>query len=249
MKNPFNKKEAEKIFNFIFKNNENNSVENFLTKEDIICNDIWINEFQKCKNIILKIKSNKQKTKNQHYVPRFYLRKFENSYKKLITYDVNNKRFSNPSSVWNICSGIYYNFPQHNDIKEETELLSLFAEEILWEYETKFWKIYKLLVENILKYRKIPNEEIVHLCIFVSQMFLRGKNVLNDNIIGKTKDLLEEVLNDLNKTNKDILNNGDTLKYIKNQFKLIQFSIISSEKIFNYWNLFFNKKIIIYIAS
>jgi hypothetical protein len=43
-------------------------------------------------------------TKNQHYVPQFYLKKFANSAGKLETLDVTNEKTLKPQSPSHVCS-------------------------------------------------------------------------------------------------------------------------------------------------
>lgn len=134
-------------------------------KIDFIDNEHW-DDF---KIFYHKIKNKRQKTKNQHYVPQFYLRNFCNSDWKIETLKVNNFINLKPQSTRSICSWKYYYW----FFTWKEDIMSQMHEYLFEQYENHFKNSYNDLVKNIKDVEPVSDQLIYELCSFVASSFLR----------------------------------------------------------------------------
>ena len=86
-----------------------------------------------------------QWTKNQHYVPQFYLKQFTNEKWLVETLD-KKKKIVRPHSIKHVCSGDYFYWVETWKKDKISQLLEDFFNEV----ENNFANVYKSIVENIL---------------------------------------------------------------------------------------------------
>jgi hypothetical protein len=79
-----------------------------LNQNNIKLSNDTIDEFIIAKPYIIKLDSKQQKTRNQHYVPQLYLKKFVNGDNKLEVFDNKNLRQLNPKSTKSVCSSDFF---------------------------------------------------------------------------------------------------------------------------------------------
>ena len=211
--------------------------------------------------IINQYNNRKQWTKNQHYVPQFYLKKFTNEHWKIEVLDLSNKRTLKEKSTEHICSGDYF-----YSIKDwEKHVISQMVEDLFNYYETKFSDIYFKLVDDILNYRELEDKLIYGLSEFVTISRLRWeyfKEHMKNSQAEIMKKMMQMSYNMIKQHNpkderiikiaedKDLEN-----KLIKWDFNIIKdnsdfVSFITDEKIITeFTQRFFTKKIRIYISN
>jgi len=152
-----------------------------------------------------KIK-NKDTIKNQHYVPRFYLKAFYNKDGKIEIIDKKKWEILKPRSVKNICSWDFF-YAINN--KWEEDLASQIIEDLLSRKENDFSGIYKEFLFDILNNKKIKEAHIWKLCDFVALLWMRSK---------RARQRLNSSLEKFNKQNKlktkEIENNAIHLDFI-----------------------------------
>ena len=211
--------------------------------------------------IIDQYNNRKQWTKNQHYVPQFYLKKFTKQNWKIEVLDLANKRILKEQSVEHICSGDYF-----YSVKDgEKHVVSQIIEDLFNYYENKFSDIYFELVDNISNYKEIEDKLIYELSEFVTISRLRGeyfKNHMKNSQAEMTKKMMQMSYNMIKEHNpKDeriikIAEDKDLEKkliewdfnIIKDNSDIIRF-ITDQDTITKFTQLFFSKKIRIYISN
>lgn len=211
--------------------------------------------------MIEKYNNPKNVTKNQHYVPQFYLKKFTNSSWRLETFDIENRRIIRPQSVERVCSWIFFYWVE----TWKEDLVSQLLEEMFNYYENKFAWIYQNLINDINSTHQIDEELLYWLCEFVTISRLRGKyfrNQLKDMTQDAMKKMLQMRYSMMKNVNpdeehiKDIVSNKEAdemivdwkFDIVENNASYVQF-ITDEENILWFINLFMSKKIRIYIAT
>lgn len=213
------------------------------------------------KKMIEKYKNHENITENQHYVPQFYLKKFTNSNWKLETLDIKDKRILKPQHVKHVCSWSFFYWVE----TWKEDVISQLLERLFQCFEDSFASIYNDLVNSILNNWKIDNELIFWLCEFVTISQFRWKyfrEQLKDISQGTMKKTLQmrysmmKCYNPNEEHIKDIVSNHQADDMIVNwKFDIIEnnasyIKFITDEKNIKWFtNLFFNKKINIYIAT
>lgn len=139
----------------------------------------------------LKMKySNPQKyTKNQHYVPQFYLKKFTNSNWKLETLNMNNKKIIKSQSPKHVCSWDYF-YVLETWKQDKT---SQIFEDMFNYFEDRFAVIYDKLLKEIHETHQIEENILYGLCEFVAVSRLRGKS-FRDLMLKWSQDLMKELM-------------------------------------------------------
>ncbi len=212
------------------------------------------------KKFIDQFKS-KQWTKNQHYVPQFYLKKFCNNNWQLETLDVLNKKIIKTQSIEGVCSDTY--FYSMETWKED--IISQVLENLFCYYENNFVEIYDRLVDSILNYKNIDEKDLYELCTFVTVSRVRSKyfrDQINDWITEMMKNVasitynMEKSLNSNDSKIEMISSNKKAEKLILSGNYILEtdnshhIGFIGEEKhIIWFSNLLFNKKIRIYISD
>lgn len=200
-------------------------------------------------------------TKNQHYVPQFYLKKFANSAGKLETLDMAHKKIFKPQSPSHVCSWDY--FYALETWKEDR--ISQVFEDMFNYFENNFSLIYDELIQNIYETRKIEEKFLYDLCEFVAVSRLRGKS-FRDLMQETTKDIIKQIsilnyraykANDphhemvkkisSDKELEDIVLNWE-FDIELNNAEYIKF--MADDNCIQWWtNLFYSKKIRIFISN
>lgn len=112
---------------------------------------------------------NYQWTKNQHYVPQFYLKQFTNENWLIEALD-KKRKIMGTYSVKHICSGDYFYWVE--TWKKDTT--SQILEKFFNETENEFANNYEAIVKNILNYNvKISENLLLKLSEFVAVTYLR----------------------------------------------------------------------------
>jgi len=211
--------------------------------------------------MIEKYKNPNNVTKNQHYVPQFYLKKFTNSEWRLETLDKENKRLLKSQSVDHVCSWMFFYWVE----TWKEDLTSQLLEEMFTAYENNFALIYQSLIDNINTYWEIDDSLIFQLCEFVTISRFRWKyfreqlKSMSQDAMKKMMQMWYSMLKNYNPEDehiKDIVSNKNADDMIVNwKFNIVEnnasyIKFITDEKnIHCYTNLFFNKKINIYLAT
>lgn len=211
--------------------------------------------------MIEKYNNPKNVTKNQHYVPQFYLKKFTNSSWRLETFDIENRRIIRPQSVEHVCSWIFFYWVE----TWKEDLVSQLLEEMFNYYENKFAWIYQDLINDINSTHQISEELLYWLCEFVTISRFRGKyfrEQLKETSQDAMKKMLQMRYSMMKNVNpdeehiKDIVSNKEAdemivdwkFDIVENNASYVQF-ITDEENILWFINLFMSKKIRIYIAT
>jgi len=207
----------------------------FLSKNQILIkfSPEDINQIEKEKKFVDQFK-NKQWTKNQHYIPQFYLKLFSNSNWKIETLDKENKRILKSQSVERICSDTYF----YSIETWKADMVSQILEHLFCFYENNFADIYDKLVDDILNYKTIENKELYELCTFVTISRVRWK-YFRDQMKDSRNEIVEKV---------NLMNSNWNITRKKNNIEHIEF-MSDENKIRGFSNLLFNKKIRIYISD
>lgn len=193
-------------------------------------------QLNQTKQFINKVR-NKNAIKNQHYVPQFYLKLFTNEDGKIETLNKDFNKIMKPQSVESVCSDTYfYAFETW-----KYDIVSQILEEFFWYYENNFSNIYQELVNNILRYNNIKQENIYTLCEFVTISRVRWKYFREElyNMTTNIKDKLHNELNiEIENIESENISNHHHIKFMTDEDGMLRFI-----------NSLFMKKIRIYIAK
>lgn len=128
-------------------------------------------------------------TKNQHYVPQFYLKKFANSAGKLETLDMAHKKIFKPQSPSHVCSWDYFYALE----TWKQDKISQIFEDMFNYFEDRFAVIYDKLLKEIHETHQIEENILYGLCEFVAVSRLRGKS-FRDLMLKSSQDLMKELM-------------------------------------------------------
>ncbi len=112
---------------------------------------------------------NEQITKNQHYVPEFYLRKFANTKDKLEILDCERRKVVATRSPKSICIGEYY-YSADNKLDEVSQAL----EKEFQRIESDISKVYDGITEKFINSEQITESDKMLVATFMSLQYLRG---------------------------------------------------------------------------
>lgn len=219
-----------------------------------------IDNLNKQKAFIIKIKK-ADWTKNQHYVPQFYLKKFTNSNGKIETLDKENKRLLKEQSPERICSDEYFYAAE----TWKPDILSQMVEKIFCFYEDKFVKLYDKVYKDILTNKQINNPDLYQLCVFISSSWSRSK-YFRDHLSEMNAKIIKDMASMLYRSEKSRASKNPRVQALAKNEKAesaviewdydIHFNNIdhiefatSEKNIYGFGNLLFNKRINVYIAK
>lgn len=170
------------------KDKDNNiSINELLTPYWIILSEDEINNHNNLKKYILEIYPKKQKTKNQHYIPQLYLKKFTFDEKNICIFDNEKIKKWKTRNIKSICSWEYF----YSINTGEEDITSQLLEDMFCAYENNFLKIYDNLVDEIKKWKSISDKNHYVLCEFISSLWIRWK-YFRDEINNSQEDLIKE---------------------------------------------------------
>lgn len=112
---------------------------------------------------------NAQITKNQHYVPEFYLRKFANSNGKLEILDCKRRKVVTPRSPKSVCNEEYY-YSESNQLDEVSQVL----EKEFQRIESGVSKVYDDIAGKFINFEQITENDKILIATFMSLQYLRG---------------------------------------------------------------------------
>ncbi len=110
-------------------------------------------------------------TKNQHYVPQFYLKSFTNSNNELNIFNVKNKRRETSRGTKRICAEDFFyamKTGEEDEISQQVESL------LNSEFETPFSASIPQVVKKIEENKKINNQDKYNLALFMNIMWMRN---------------------------------------------------------------------------
>lgn len=231
-------------------NDWNNKIDfHILLKEhNINLSEELTKDFITAKPYLVQLALKKQKTKNQHYVPQLYLKRFLNNDNKLEVFDNKNLIWLKPKPTNRVCSSDF--FYSIRDWKED--LIAEMLEDIFYQYESSFLKIYNWLVEEIMNWQKISDKNHYNLCEFISSLWIRGKYFREEMNSSQ-----EEITKKLIKMN--FIHNKEKYKSLENMVLNEEYNInfpnslhidfMNPDKINEFARWFAIKKIRIYISD
>ncbi len=114
-------------------------------------------------------KTDEQITKDQHYVPQFYLRKFTNSEGKLEILNCELRKVVLSRTPKSVCNEEYF-YSVHN----KKDDISQKIEKALQNVEDKISKLYDGIVARIIDCREITSYDKLIISTFMSMQYLRG---------------------------------------------------------------------------
>lgn len=204
-----------------------------------------------------------QITKNQHYVPQFYLRKFVNSEGKLEILDCELRKCVVARTPKSVCNEEYF-YSANNELDEASQVL----EKELQRIETDISRFYDEIVKKILDFKEITPSDKMTISTFLSMQYLRGPYMrkqikkMDESIIKQITKIRygsEAINHDINKLEKE---KGETISQ-KEREDLINFALSGDYRvetnnvghlnmlgeIEGFRNLFFGKEWLIYISK
>jgi len=201
-------------------------------------------------NLLNKYWENHQWTKNQHYVPQFYLKYFSNSEWKVETYDIKNKKILKPQSISHICSAEFFYWIKTG----EKDKLSQLLEDYFTDIENYFAQRYDKIISNLQNYNdKVDEKLIFNLCEFIVISYLRSKH-FRETLFDMSEDTMKWMMKWLTENKAFDTKNEEFRKVlVEKHFNVsfdnsfhIRFLIRNIEKFTHY---LYNKKIMIYISD
>ena len=119
--------------------------------------------------ILRDMKENDNITKNQHYVPQFYLRKFANDEDKLEILDCERRKVVASRSPKSVCNEEYY-YSANNKLDEVSQAL----EKEFQRIESDISKVYDSIAKKFVNFEQIAESDKMLVATFMSLQYLRG---------------------------------------------------------------------------
>ncbi len=114
-------------------------------------------------------KNQPQITKDQHYVPQFYLKKFINEVGKLEILDCEHRKIVQSRTPKSVCYEEYF-YSANNELDEASQEIEKEFERI----ETKISDAYGGIVERFINFKEITLDDKILISTFMSMQYLRG---------------------------------------------------------------------------
>ncbi|NPA93099.1 MAG: DUF4238 domain-containing protein [Chloroflexi bacterium] len=112
-----------------------------------------------------------QKTKRQHYVPQFYLRKFSEDGNSIFVFDKVRRAIFN-SSIINVAQERYFfDLPEEVTGDEDPQIV----EQVFAELETTYASLLDKLLQALVRKRRFNPKYKIQLAFFISIQFLRTR--------------------------------------------------------------------------
>lgn len=108
-------------------------------------------------------------TKNQHYVPKFYLKRFVNKDDKLEILDCEHRRIGKPRSPKSVCSEVYF-----YSVNDEYDEVSQEIENEFQRFESSIAKHYDEVADRFASFQEIRTSDKLLVATFMSMLYLRG---------------------------------------------------------------------------
>ena len=112
----------------------------------------------------------KQITKNQHYVPQFYLKKFINSNGKLEILDCERRKIASPLTPKRVCRGKFF-YAVKDGVEDE---ISQLIESEFQKTEDSLAKVYDEIIDRFVSFKEITLDDKMAISIFMSMQYFRG---------------------------------------------------------------------------
>lgn len=116
----------------------------------------------------------KQITKKQHFVPRFYFKRFAVN-NMLQTLDIKNRKLIKAQPYSGVCYADFYYAVETGKEDETSQVFELFFGEI----EDKFAKEYDNIVDAIWNYRPLTDKQLDILAWFTASLWIRSPHMRN----------------------------------------------------------------------
>jgi hypothetical protein len=112
---------------------------------------------------------NEQATKDQHYVPQFYLKKFVNADNKLEILDCDRRKLVIARTPKSVCNEEYF-YSVNNTLDEASQVL----EKEFQRIEDHISKYYDGIALKFVEFQEITEEDKMQIATFMSMQYLRG---------------------------------------------------------------------------
>ncbi len=124
-----------------------------------------------------------QITKDQHIIPKFYLKKFTNNKGLLCVLDTENKSILKPKPYAGVCYEKFY-FAQKTGRKDE---VSQKLEKAFQQVESHIAKKYNSICQKILNHESLNENDLYVLSSFMSMLWCRSKYMRTNVNVGVSK--------------------------------------------------------------
>ena len=135
-----------------------------------------------------KVENNSQITIRQHYVPQFYLRKFQNDSGEVEVLDCKNRKILSPRSTSSVCYSKYF-YAVETGVQDD---ISQLIEDALGQMENSVANNLDSITQNILNQKQITTDEKWIISLLMSMLWLRGPYMRNQITTG-SEDILKQV--------------------------------------------------------
>lgn len=115
------------------------------------------------------IQGKEQISKNQHYVPQFYLKKFVNSDEKLEILDCERRKVVTSRTPKSVCNEEYF-YSLNNQLDEVSQVL----EKELGRIESSVSNVYDKISQKFTNFEQITEDDKFLIATFMSLQYLRG---------------------------------------------------------------------------
>ncbi len=190
--------------------------------------------------------TNKQITVKQHFVPKFYLKRFSNDKGFIEVLDLKNRRIGSPIPFGGICYEDYFyglETGKYDDVSQEVE-------DLFKGMENNLAPKYNRFVEKVLSNSHVEEEDIYYASCFMSMLWIRSKyfresmNKMNNDALKKINKIRasHEGFEDYM---KEIVNQRGDDKITSEDIKLYKNLLVSGE----YDLKFSNKNHLLFLQS
>ncbi|NCT54693.1 DUF4238 domain-containing protein [Candidatus Falkowbacteria bacterium] len=150
---------------------------------------------------------NKQITAKQHFVPKFYLKRFANKKGFVEVLDLNNRRIGSARPFGSVCYEHYFyglETGKCDDISQEIE-------DLFKVLEDKIAPKYNIFIEKVLSNSHIEEKDMYYAACFMSMLWIRSK-YFRENVNKMNNDALKKI-------NKLRASDGSFENYLKETIK------------------------------
>ena len=133
------------------------------------------------------INTEQEVTKNQHYVPKFYLKRFVNNDEKLEILDCKHRRMSKPRATKSVCSEVFF-----YSVNDTFDQVSQDIENEFQKFESSIAERYDEVVSRLIDFQEIRTSDKLLIATFMSMLYLRGPYMRNQ-INRMNADMIKQV--------------------------------------------------------
>lgn len=130
-----------------------------------------------------------QITKDQHYVPKFYLKRFADSQGFLDILDVKNRRLASRRAYSSVCYDKFF----YGAVTGQQDEVSQVIEKWLQQIENEVGQKLPHIIKKILAYEHIDNEDRYILAVLLSMLWLRSPG-MRKQINSGQEDLMKQIM-------------------------------------------------------